>query len=95
MAILLNVSFFFNVFCSLMSIMALRGVLFRLLVNPQRCAIISASRSQGTAAPARQGEYDIATSTTESVGKRNGRQCLGCQTIEKGFYITYFKETII
>lgn len=34
--------------------MALRGALFRLLVNPQRCAIISASRSQGTAAPARQ-----------------------------------------
>ncbi|KAM3597968.1 uncharacterized protein V6R79_011890 [Siganus canaliculatus] len=34
--------------------MALRGAVCRLLVNPRRCAIISASRAQGTAAPARQ-----------------------------------------
>ncbi|XP_041672869.1 glutaryl-CoA dehydrogenase, mitochondrial-like [Cheilinus undulatus] len=33
--------------------MALRSALCRLLVNPQRCAIISATRAQGTAAPAR------------------------------------------
>ncbi|XP_074553747.1 glutaryl-CoA dehydrogenase, mitochondrial-like [Halichoeres trimaculatus] len=33
--------------------MALRSALCRLLVNPQRCAIISASRAQGTAAAAR------------------------------------------
>ncbi|XP_070704696.1 glutaryl-CoA dehydrogenase b [Pempheris klunzingeri] len=33
--------------------MALRGAASRLLVIPRRCAIISASRAQGTAAPAR------------------------------------------
>uniref|UniRef100_A0A3Q3ENA5 Glutaryl-CoA dehydrogenase, mitochondrial n=1 Tax=Labrus bergylta TaxID=56723 RepID=A0A3Q3ENA5_9LABR len=38
----------------LIFIMALRGALCRLLVNSQRCAIISASRAQGTAAPARR-----------------------------------------
>ncbi|XP_073350262.1 glutaryl-CoA dehydrogenase b [Pagrus major] len=34
--------------------MALRSAVCRLLVNPQRCAFISASRAQGTAAPARR-----------------------------------------
>ncbi|XP_036797101.1 glutaryl-CoA dehydrogenase, mitochondrial [Oncorhynchus mykiss] len=34
--------------------MALRSAVCRLLVNPQRCAIISASRSQGSAAPAQK-----------------------------------------
>lgn len=34
--------------------MALRGAVCRLLVNPQRCALISACRAQGTAAPARR-----------------------------------------
>lgn len=36
--------------------MALRGAVCRLLVNPRRCAIISACRTQGTAAPARWGK---------------------------------------
>uniref|UniRef100_A0A674DDF6 Glutaryl-CoA dehydrogenase, mitochondrial n=1 Tax=Salmo trutta TaxID=8032 RepID=A0A674DDF6_SALTR len=35
--------------------MALRSAVCRLLVNPQRCAIISASRSQGSAASAQKG----------------------------------------
>lgn len=36
--------------------MAMRGAVCRLLLNTQRCALISASRAQGTAAPARWGK---------------------------------------
>ncbi|CAB1341963.1 unnamed protein product [Coregonus sp. 'balchen'] len=39
--------------------MALRSAVCRLLVNPQRCAIISASRSQGSAAPAQKAKVQF------------------------------------
>lgn len=45
--------------------MAWRGAVCRLFVNPQRCAIISASRAQGTAAPARWGECHDTVPATE------------------------------
>ena len=51
-------SIIFSLLYRRISIMALRNAWCRLLAKPQRCAIISASRAQGTAAPVRWGKYN-------------------------------------
>lgn len=47
--------------------MALRNAVCRLFVKPQRCAIITASRAQGTAVPARWGKYNNTMPATDII----------------------------
>ena len=80
------------VFHRLISRMALRTAVNRLLVNSHRCAVISTSRAQGTAAPARYGQYTEYSyiSTDKSSYIRES-----FSTVETSCHPEDFKNTIL